>query len=77
VHLKGAIATTTSNFNPFTLPVSDRPAHTVFVVVDMADAITGRLQITSNGEVLVEPEAGDDTAAKTLTSLEGMSFVQP
>src|SRR5579859_5739258 len=56
VHLKGAIATTGTNSAPFVLPSADRPASTVYVKVDMCNAANGRVRISPNGAVDVEPE---------------------
>jgi len=74
VHFKGAIATTGSNPVPFTLPAGFRPAHAVFVPVDLCNATNGRLQIEPTGVVTVEAEGGAFSNAACFTSLDGASF---
>jgi hypothetical protein len=74
VHLKGAIATTGSNPVPFTLPAAFRPAHAVFVPLDLCNATNGRLQIEPTGVVTVEAEGGAFSNAACFTSLDGASF---
>src|SRR5215472_4961703 len=59
VHLKGGIKTSGTNPVPFSLPAGDRPAHEVFVPVDLCNGDNGRLDITPNGLVTVETEAGN------------------
>ena len=74
VHLKGAIATTGSNPVPFTLPAAFRPAHAVFVPVDLCNAANGRLQIEPTGAVTVQADSGAFSNAACFTSLDGVSF---
>jgi hypothetical protein len=56
VHLEGAMSTTGTNPLAFTLPVGDRPAHNVWVSVDLAMANRGQILIAPNGQVTVFPE---------------------
>ena len=76
VHLKGAIATTGTNPVPFTLPAGFRPAHAVFVPVDLCNATNGRLQIEPTGVVTVQAEGGAFSNAACFTSLDGVSFAK-
>ena len=76
VHLKGGIKTKGSNPVPFTLPKGDRPAHQVFVPIDLCNGGTGRLDITPAGVVTVEAEAANWANAQCFTSLDGASFTQ-
>ena len=72
VHLEGAIAGGT---NPlaFTLPAGFRPAHNVYVSVDMNGASKGHVLVDSNGQVTVFAE-GSQSEASSFTSLDGVSF---
>jgi len=72
VHLEGAIAGGT---NPlaFTLPAGFRPAHNVYVSVDMNGASRGQVLVDSNGQVTVFAE-GSPSVASSFTSLDGVSF---
>ena len=74
VHFKGAIGTSGTNPVPFTLPAPFRPAHVVFVPVDLCTATNGRLQIEPTGVVTVEAEGGAFSNAACFTSLDGASF---
>jgi hypothetical protein len=76
VHLKGAIATTGTNSDPFILPSADRPATTVYVKVDLCNATNGRLQIAPSGVVTAEGENGNFSNAQCFTSLDGASFAK-
>ena len=74
VHLRGAIATSGTNAEPFVLPSGFRPANEVYVPVDLCDAHNGRLIIEPNGVVTVEPETLWSNA-QCFTSLDGAWFV--
>jgi hypothetical protein len=74
VHLKGAIATSGPNGEPFVLPMGLRPATVVYVPVDLCGATNGRLIISANGVVEVEAEESF-TSAQCFTSLDGVWFV--
>ena len=50
-----------------------RPAHTVYLPVDLCDATNGRLEINASGNVAVEPEA-PFSDAQCFTSLDGVSY---
>ena len=76
VHLQGGMKTSGTNPVPFTLPAADRPAHDVFVPVDLCNGDNGRLDITPSGVVTVEAEEGVWANAKCLTSLDGVSFAR-
>ena len=73
VHLKGAIATTGTNLQPFTLPVGDRPATNVNVPVDLNGGTAGALFIQPSGVVTVNYEQSLSDA-QAVTSLDGASF---
>jgi len=75
VYFKGAIATTGTNTQPFTLPISFRPVTNVYVPVDLCNATKGRLIIQTNGVVTVQAETVFSNA-QCFTSLDGASFVQ-
>jgi hypothetical protein len=74
VHLRGGIKTTGTNPVPFTLPAADRPAHNVYVPVDLCNGDNGRLGITPAGVVTVQAEVGQWADAQCFTSLDGVSF---
>ena len=74
VHFKGAIATTGTNSQPFTLAASFRPATDVYVSVDLCNATKGRLHITHAGTVDVQVETTFSNA-QCFTSLDGAWFV--
>jgi hypothetical protein len=76
VHLKGGIKTSGTNPVPFTLPAGDRPAHDVYVPVDLCFGDNGRLAITPTGSVTVEAEGGTWSNAQCFTSLDGVSFAK-
>jgi hypothetical protein len=73
VHLKGAIATSGTNNEAFVLPKAFRPAHYVYIPVDLCNANNGRLYIEPDGAVYVESETTFSQAA-CFTSLDGASF---
>jgi hypothetical protein len=59
------------------LTVSLRPTKNVYIKVDLCDAAQeGRLEITSNGTILVQEQDGGLTSAQCFTSLDGASFVK-
>jgi CubicO group peptidase (beta-lactamase class C family) len=74
VHLRGAINTTGTNTNPFTLPVGFRPSTDVYVPVNLCDASKGRLYIQPSGATFVHAEGGTWANAQCFTSLDGVSF---
>jgi hypothetical protein len=77
VHLEGAMQTSGTNAVAFTLPKADRPAHDVYVKVDLGGvAANGRLWITPSGSVTVQAEGSNWSAAQLFTSLDGVSFAQ-
>lgn len=76
VRFQGAIATSGTNAEPFVLPTAFRPATDVYVPVDLCDAANGRLVIESTGEVTVEAESGNFSAAQCFTSLDGAAFAK-
>jgi hypothetical protein len=73
VHFKGAIATSNTIAQPFTLPVGFRPATEVFAPVDLCNANNGRLMIDPSGVVTVQAEKAFSDA-QCFTSLDGVSF---
>ena len=75
VYFKGAIATSGTNTQPFTLPVQFRPVTNVYVPIDLCDATKGRLIIQPTGVVTVQAETSFSNA-QCFTSLDGASFVQ-
>jgi hypothetical protein len=75
VAFRGAIATSGTNTNPFTLPAEMVPSTEVYVPVDMCNATKGRLLIGTDGTVTVQAET-DFSNAQCFTSLDGVSFVQ-
>jgi hypothetical protein len=77
VHLRGAIATSGTNPEPFVLPTAYRPATNVFVPVDLCNGTNGRLDITPAGAVSVQQQFGDlSSNAQCFTSLDGVSFAR-
>jgi hypothetical protein len=75
VYFKGAIATTGTITQPFTLPTAFRPVTNVYVPIDLCGATKGRLLIQTNGVVIVQAEVAFSNA-QCFTSLDGASFVQ-
>jgi len=76
VHLRGAIWTNGTNPDPFTLPAGFRPAHEIFIPVDLCNGNNGRLDIEPGGVVSVEAENNDFSQAQCFTSLDGTSFAR-
>ncbi len=76
VYFRGAIATSGSNPQPFTLDVAFRPVTDVYVPLDLCGATKGRIHITPSGAVDIEAENGTFSNAQCFTSLDGVSFVQ-
>ena len=74
VQFRGAMATTGTNANPFTVPAGLRPATDVYVPVDLCNATKGRLHVTPSGNVDVEAESGNFSNAQCFTSLDGASY---
>jgi hypothetical protein len=75
VQLKGAISTSGTNAQVFTLPVNLRPQSEVYVPVTLCGAAKGRLRINpSTGAVTVAAEGGAWSNARCFTSLDGVSF---
>ena len=60
----------------FTLPPGDRPAHDLYVKVDLCHADNGRLHITPGGSVTVQAEGPNWANAQCFTSLDGASFAR-
>ena len=75
VRFRGAIATSGTNAQPFTLPVNYRPVADTYVKVDLCNAANGRLLLRKDGSVYVQAE-GEFATAQCFTSLDGASFVQ-
>jgi len=73
VHLKGAIATSGNDPEPFVLPEGFRPSKYVYIPVDLCDSTYGQLDIEPSGEVLIQAETSL-TDAECFTSLDGASF---
>jgi hypothetical protein len=74
VHFSGAIATSGTDTQAFTLPVGLRPRYNVFVPVDMCNSTNGALYISPSGAVKVV--AKNWSNAQCFTSLDGVSYVQ-
>jgi len=75
IHLEGTIYNNANPPNPqvFTLPAGFRPAHDVYVTVDLLPGLTkGHLLITPSGQVAVYAEAGQSNPGSL--SLDGVSF---
>lgn len=75
VYFKGAIATSGTSAQPFTLGPAFRPLHTTYIPIDLCGATNGRLVIQNNGIVSVQAESSFSNA-QCFTSLDGASFVQ-
>ena len=74
VHLRGAMADSgTFNAAAFVLSSAYAPTHTVFVPIDTVNATTGRLEIETNGTVLVQDTASGANA-KVFASLDGVTY---
>jgi hypothetical protein len=74
VHFSGAIATSGTDPQAFTLPVGLRPSFNIFVPADMCNGTTGALYISPSGAVKVV--AKNWSNAQCFTSLDGVSYVQ-
>jgi hypothetical protein len=74
VRLAGAIKTTGTNTQPFTIPLNMRPSTNVYLPVDMCNATKGRLLITPAGAVTVSAQGNVWSNAQCFTSLEGVSY---
>ena len=74
VHLRGAIYTSGTNPQAFTLPAGFRPNHIVYVPVTLCSANNGRLVIYPTGVVDVQAEGGTFSNAGCFTSLDGAWF---
>jgi hypothetical protein len=59
---------------PLTLPFGRRPSSAVYIPIDLCSGHKGRLHITTDGVVEVQPEAGNVAAAQCFTSLDGVAF---
>jgi len=74
VRLEGAVATAGANLPLFTLPPQLRPSTSVYVPVDLCNAVAGRLFFDPGGAVTVR-EVGDGfISAPCTTSLESVAF---
>jgi hypothetical protein len=76
VSFKGAIGTTGTNAQAFTLTPRFRPVTPIYVPVDLCNATKGRLFIQTSGVVQVVAEGGTFSNAQCFTSLDGVSYVQ-
>lgn len=76
VHLKGAISTNGTNADPFMLPAGFRPAHEIFIPVDLCGGNLGRLDIRPDGTVVVDTATGEFSQAQCFTSLDGATFAR-
>jgi hypothetical protein len=77
VRLQGGIMTGGTTLSPFVLPVGFRPSANVYVPVDLCTANKGRLNITPDGSVTVQPETSGTTGtghAMCFVSLERVFF---
>lgn len=72
VHFKGALTFGTTPVL-FRLPVTVRPETSVYVAVDLCNAVTGRILIQSDGYVMVQTTTTFDDP-ECFTSLEGASY---
>jgi hypothetical protein len=71
VHLRGEISGSSSvGLKAFTLPVGDRPSHTLYLPIYTLSYTEGSLEITTGGSVI--PYGNN---AGGLSSLDGVSFV--
>ncbi|HEY0708455.1 MAG TPA: hypothetical protein VGG33_16735, partial [Polyangia bacterium] len=75
VHFRGAIKTTGTNDQPFTLSSSYRPPSNVYVSVTLCNGKKGRLFIQPNGVTKVQTE-GAFSDAQCQTSLDGAFFAR-
>jgi hypothetical protein len=73
VQMRGAIATTGTNTQPFVLPPDMRPTTDTYVPIDLCSAAKGRLYIQPNGNVTVHTNT-TWADAQCFTSLEGVSY---
>ena len=75
VYFKGAIATTGTNAQPFTLGPRFRPITNVYVNVDLCNATKGRLFIQTSGVVTVQAETSLQQC--TVLHVARRRFVRP
>lgn len=74
VRLAGAIKTTGTNAQPFTIPLNLRPSTNVYLPIDLCGGTKGRLFITPAGAVTVVAQGNAFANAQCFTSLEGVSY---
>jgi hypothetical protein len=73
VHLRGAMWSTATAIDAFTLPPEARPSSEVYLPVSLCNAVKGRLHIGTSGLATVSAD-GPWTDAQCLVSLDGLSY---
>lgn len=73
VHLRGAMGSTATAIDAFTLPPEARPSSEVYLPVSLCNAVKGRLHISTGGLATVSAD-GPWTDAQCLVSLDGLSY---
>jgi hypothetical protein len=74
VHLRGAVTETAPTDDTFAhLPTAVRPVVAVWLPTDMGSANTGRINVFSDGSVVVEATV-DITDARAFTNLDGLTY---
>jgi hypothetical protein len=74
VHLQGAFETSGANRVPTTLPPGLTPSVNVDVKVDLCNAMTGQLDITTSGAVVMNAEGMNFPPVNCAVSLDGVTF---
>jgi hypothetical protein len=73
VHLRGAMSSTATSIDAFTLPAEARPSSEVYLPVSLCNAGKGRLHISTGGLATVSAD-GPWSDAQCLVSLDGLSY---
>jgi hypothetical protein len=73
IRLSGAVMTSGTNMNVFTLPAGFRPPKESYILIDLCGGTTGRIQVSPSGNVNVQYEKLL-SSAQCFSSFEGAKF---
>jgi hypothetical protein len=76
VHLRGAIHDGTINSVAFALPTSLDPTYGLNLTADENAGTTGRIQISTIGDVYIEDDPADSGSGTAFTSLDGITWAK-
>jgi hypothetical protein len=78
VYFRGGMCRRSGNStNPFDVPAGFAPDQTEFITVDENLGATGRIEISSNGQVIVDDDPEHSGSAAGSTHLSGVSYTLP